>query len=112
MGDEKRALSIEDELFLKTMDEEVFQDESNSWVAPLPFRSPRPPLHNQQQAVTRLSSLLRTLERKPKMKEQFVAFVQRVFDNNHTEPAPPLTKGKECWYLPTFGVYHPRKPDH
>ena len=94
------------------MDEQVFQDESSSWVAPLPFRYPRPPLpNNREQAVTRLSSLRRTLERKPKMKEQFVAFMQKVFDNNYAEPAPPLMKGNECWYLPTFGVYHPRKPD-
>lgn len=110
--DDKRALSIEDEHFLKIMDEQVFQDESSSWVAPLPFRYPRPPLpNNREQAVTRLCSLWRTLQRKPKMKEQFIAFMQKVFDNNHAEPAPPLMKAKECWYLPTFGVYHPRKPD-
>lgn len=25
--------------------------------------------------------------------------------------APPLYDGEECWYLPSFVVYHPRKPD-
>lgn len=61
--------------------------------------------------MTRFSSLQRTLERKPKMKDQFIALMRKIFDNNHTEPAPPLPKGKECWYLPMFGVYHPKKPD-
>ncbi|KAK7889072.1 hypothetical protein WMY93_024632 [Mugilogobius chulae] len=75
-------------------------------------KSPRPPLpNNRDQAMTRLSSLQRTLERKPKMKEQFVAFMQKVFDNNHAELAPPLPEESECWYLPSFGVYHPRKPE-
>lgn len=37
--------------------------------------------------------------------------MQHVLDNNHAELAPPLIQGTECWYLPTFEVYHPRKPD-
>lgn len=111
-NDSKPALSIEDEVFLKTMEREVFQDDSNSWVAPLPFKSPRPVLpNNRDQALSRLSSLRRTLERKPDMKEQFVNFMQKLFNNGHAELAAPLTKGKECWYLPLFGVYHPKKPD-
>ncbi|KAL3968170.1 collagen beta-1,O-galactosyltransferase [Sarotherodon galilaeus] len=78
----------------------------------LDLGAPRPPLpNNREQAMTRLFSLLRKLERKPRMKDQFIAFMHKIFDNNHAEPALPLPKGKECWYLPMFGVYHPRKPD-
>lgn len=36
--------------------------------------------------------------------------MQRIFENNHAEIAPPLTDGEEAWYLPIFGVYHPKKP--
>lgn len=43
-SDNKCAMSFEDELFLKTMEKEVQQDEKNNWVAPLPFKSPRPRL--------------------------------------------------------------------
>ncbi len=111
-NDNKSALSIEDEVFLKIMEKDAFQDNSNSWVAPLPFRSPRPVLsNNREQALSRLSSLRRTLERKPDMKEQFATFMQKLFDSDHAELAAPLPKGKECWYLPLFGVYHPKKPD-
>ncbi len=39
--DDKPGLSMEDRAFLEIMDSDVFQDSANSWVAPLPFRSPR-----------------------------------------------------------------------
>lgn len=44
------------------------------------------------------------------MKQHFFDFMQKVLDNQQAEPAPPLQPGQECWYLPTFGVYHPQKP--
>ncbi|KAK3545643.1 hypothetical protein QTP70_008781 [Hemibagrus guttatus] len=109
--DNKVGLSIEDRRFLDIMDREMFMDESNSWVAPLPFRTPRQRLpNNRDQALTRLSSLLRTLKKKPEMKSHFVTFMQNIFDRDHAEVAPPLREGQECWYLPIFGVYHPQKP--
>ncbi|CAM4658376.1 unnamed protein product [Leuciscus chuanchicus] len=109
--DNKVGLSIEDRRFLDIMDKEMFMDESNSWVAPLPFRTPRQRLpNNREQVFTRLTSLLRTLEKKPEMKSHFVTFMQNIFDRDHAEVAPPLREGQECWYLPTFGVYHPQKP--
>ncbi|KAI3374200.1 hypothetical protein L3Q82_006054 [Scortum barcoo] len=99
-------------MFLEFMNREMAMDDTNSWVTPLPFRSPRRWLpNNREQALSRLTSLLRTLERKPKMKADFVAFMQNIFDRNQAELAPPLKEGDECWYLPIFGVYHPQKPD-
>lgn len=44
------------------------------------------------------------------MKEHFFDFMQKVIDNHQAEPAPQIQPGQECWYLPTFGVYHPQKP--
>ena len=44
------------------------------------------------------------------MKEQFVAFIEKLFLNGHAEEAPLLPESGECWYLPVFGVYHPQKP--
>lgn len=110
--DVKVAPSIEDRLFMQIMDEEMFMDDTNSWVAPLPFRSPRARLPcNKDQALCRLNSLCRTLDKRPQMKEHFVAFMQKIFDHHHAELAPPLDEKEERWYLPTFGVYHPHMPD-
>ncbi|VDI56133.1 Hypothetical predicted protein [Mytilus galloprovincialis] len=82
------------------MDNEFVRDSEGSWVAPLPFRVPRQPLpSNRQQALHRANMLDASLNRNP------------ILDNNHAELAPPLHEHEECWYLPLFGVYHPKKPD-
>lgn len=109
--DEKIAPSIEDRCFLQIMDREVCKDEENSWVAPLPFKQPRQYLpNNRSQAVERFNSLRRSFRKKPEMEKDFIAFMERLFQNDHAEIAPPLDSKEQCWYLPSFGVYHPRKP--
>ncbi|KAI2661156.1 hypothetical protein H4Q32_030204 [Labeo rohita] len=111
-NDNKPAMSFEDETFLEIMQAEFHQDEQKNWVAPLPFRSPRPLLpNNREQALSRLNSLRRTLSRNPEMKKQFSAFMEKLFQNHHAERAPPIYEDEECWYLPIFGVYHPQKRD-
>lgn len=94
-------------IFLKKL-EEFFKDDTNSWVAPLPFRTPRHTLLDDQfYAYQWLRSLRRTLDRKSEMKTQFM---QRMLDKQQAELAPPHSKDKENWYLPMLGVYHPQKP--
>jgi hypothetical protein len=110
--DEKLGMSIEDKYFLKIMDDEFHKDPSGNWIAPLPFRTPRQSLpNNKTQAMKRAQILDRSLQRNPAKKRHFQSFMQKVFDSGHAELAPPLTDDEECWYLPIFGVYHPRKPD-
>ncbi|XP_069610796.1 uncharacterized protein [Ranitomeya imitator] len=110
--DNKIAPSVEDEEFVNIMDSGFVKDKTSHWVAPLPFKLTRAKLpSNREQALSRLNSLQRTLSNKPQMKEHFVTFMGRIFGNNHAESAPPLQAYEECWYLPFFGVYHPRKPN-
>lgn len=45
------------------------------------------------------------------MREHYIKFMQKMLDSGQVELAPSLDKGKEHWYLPTFGVYHPKKPN-
>lgn len=109
--DHKLAPSVEDRLFLATMENEFSQDSANSWVAPLPFRQPRVSLPNNRRYVMgRLKSLHRTLDKNPQMRSHFMEFMQKLLDNHHAELAPPIQDNKERWYLPFFGVYHPQKP--
>ncbi|KAM9302159.1 protein-glucosylgalactosylhydroxylysine glucosidase [Gastrophryne carolinensis] len=110
--DDKQAMFIDDQAFLHIMDKEAFQDENNNWVAPLPFPISRCYLpSNREQAMKRLNTLRKTLQRKLEVKKDFTEFIKRILDNNQAEVAPPLDTGKEHWYLPMFGVYHPHKPD-
>nr|XP_054592946.1 uncharacterized protein LOC129159777 [Nothobranchius furzeri] len=85
-NDNKPAHSIQDTLFLKIMDNAMHRDVDNSWVAPLPFKEPRQQLpNNRQQAATRFSSLKRTLNRKPEMREHYAAFMEKILSNGHAE---------------------------
>lgn len=45
------------------------------------------------------------------MRENFLEFMGKMLENKHAELAPLLKENEESWSLPTFGVYHPRKPD-
>lgn len=105
------AASLEDELFLQIMIQGFCKDNSNSWVTPLPFRTPRQCLpNNRQHALNRLMSLSLTLKKNTEMRSHFIDFMQKIFENEHADIAPPVDSDKECWYLPSFGVYHPQKP--
>ncbi len=110
--DNKPAPSVEDTAFLKIMDTNVYRNDANGCVAPLLFREPRQPLpNNKEQVANRFKCLQCTLKRKPEMQQQYMAFMENIFTNRHAEVAPPLREGDECWYIPTFGVYHPQKPN-
>ncbi|CAN2387365.1 RNA-mediated, partial [Pristimantis euphronides] len=79
-------------------------------VAPLPFKPQRPCLpNNKEQALKRLAALKHNYQKRPEMKEHFFAFMEKIFKNGHAEIAPPLKEREERWYLPIFGVYHPKK---
>ncbi|XP_076874397.1 uncharacterized protein LOC143524681 [Brachyhypopomus gauderio] len=109
--DEKPGHSIEDLTFLRIMKEGFYKNEGNSWVAPLPFKLQRRRLpNNREQAFNRFRSLQRSFLKRPDMKEHFFGFMQKLLENSHAERAPPLQTQEECWYLPLFGVYHPKKP--
>lgn len=96
------------------MEHGMTKDENGSWEAPLPLRhgvKELPTSHGN--AMKRLKSTRQTLDRKPTMKAQYFAFMQKIFNHDHAElvPAESLNSSKLCWYLPHFGIYHPKKPD-
>lgn len=81
--DDKQALSIEDQTFLQIMDREAYQDDNHSWVAPLPFCTPRRVLpSNREQAMKHLHSLSKTLQRKPEVKRDFTEFIKGILDTD------------------------------
>ena len=130
----------EDKRFLKIMETGTGKNQQGNWEMPLPFRSPTASMpNNRPLTVIHLNGLLRTLNRKPKMKEDYFQFMGKVFERGHAVPVPQykllipsdhpnrkellkLTESereqvegvrgeRRTCYLPHFGVYHPRKPD-
>lgn len=109
--DNQAAMSIEHRLFLEVMEKSIEKDKSNSWVAPLPFRPQRQHLPNNREQVYKcFTSLRHNLQRKPEMRKHFFSFMEKILKNGHAETAPNRKVLEECWYLPIFEVYHPKKP--
>ena len=112
--DNKPGISTEDRRFLKIMEDGMKKNEKGCWEAPLPFRHDVKDLPSSRvNAMKRLTSTRRTLDKNPIMKEQYFTFMQKIFGNDHAEivPQEDLRPDKLCWYLPHFGVYHPKKKD-
>ncbi|XP_052680227.1 uncharacterized protein LOC128160994 [Crassostrea angulata] len=79
-------------------------------IALLPFKSKRPVLpDNYEQALQRAKKLRTNLRMNPDKEKQFCAFMEKIFEKGHAEPAAPLKAYEERWYLPIFGVFHPKK---
>ena len=88
------------------------KNENRSWEAPLLFRQDVKDLPSSRvNAMKRPKSTRRTLDKNPVMKEQYFTVTQKIFDHNHAEIVPQenLRPEKLCWYLPHFGLYHPKK---
>lgn len=110
--DEKPGMSVDDREFLQIMHESLQKDNTGNWVAPLPFRQQRLKLpNNRSLALRRANALDVNLQKNPIKKEHFLAFMDGILKNGHAEVAPPISEQEECWFLPIFGIYHPKKPD-
>lgn len=107
--DEKIRFSIEDREFLKLMNTSLERDDSGYWVAPLPFKQNRLRLpDNKTQALQRVRAFDKNLRHNSRTYEHIKEFMIKSFNRGHAEKAPMLEEGIERWYLPMFGVYHPK----
>ncbi|XP_062593639.1 uncharacterized protein LOC134255146, partial [Saccostrea cucullata] len=106
------GMSIEDREFLEIMEKKCHKDETGHWSAPLPFKSNRDRLpNNKEQALKRTYSLLTSFKRDHVKMNLAIKFMENVFSHGFAEEAPEVQEGEECWYLPIFPVFHPKKPN-
>lgn len=110
--DDQSGLSVNDRKFLRVMDSECYRDKNGSWTAPLLFKTDRKRLpNNHEQVMKRTLSFLASCKKNPLKMEHSISFMEKVFSKGHTEITPVLKNEQECWYLPIFGVYNPKKPN-
>ncbi|XP_062587040.1 uncharacterized protein LOC134248654 [Saccostrea cucullata] len=110
-NDDKPGPSQEDIVFLDIMESEFHRNQVGEWTAPLPFKPGRPRLpNNYTQAVKRAKNLDSNLRKNPTKMDHALTFMEGIFSKGHAEIAPPLHCKDECWYLPIFAIYHPKKP--
>lgn len=108
--DDQPGLLVEDREFLQIMDKHCYRDEDGHWTAPLPFRKNRSSLpNNRNQAVRRMRSLISSFKKKKHQTRSCYHIHGVSSKKGHAEKAPTL-EGEGLWYLPTFVVYHLRKP--
>lgn len=113
--DNESSMSVEDRRFMQIMERGIRKNEKGNWEMPLPLRSSKVSLpNNREQALSRIRSLLHTFRKKPQMEEDYFLFMAKLFERGHAVPVPPNEQPKDeeggkVWYLPHFGVYHPRK---
>lgn len=102
--DDIPGMSIENKHFLNIMNDEYYKGQDGHWVTP---RLP----NNRFNAMNRARNLTLGLRKDPVKKEHFLTFMDELLESKHAEIAPALAPNEECWYLPLFGVYHPKKKD-
>lgn len=89
------------------MERNFRKNSDGNWQAHFLFKSHRPRLpNNRSRALDIAKSFNVSSQRDPVKQKHFIDFVQKLFDHEHVEVAPPVHKEEDVWYLPVFGVYH------
>ena len=78
----------------------------------LPWRPGSPQLQdNRTQALSRLTSLKKRLEKGHNFKDKYVSAVEFYIANGHAELVDSSALDSRIWYLPHHSVLNPRKPN-
>ena len=104
-------VSQEDLRFLKLMEDDVKVIDGH-YQLPLPLRDKTFNFpNNKSQAHQRAEWLKRKLQTNKRMHGDYCKFMSNIFEKGYAVKAPMNAPKGQTWYLPNFGVYHPRKPD-
>ena len=107
--------SVQDRRFNHILSTALRKDDRGNWEAPLPFKTDSVNLpNNKEHCLRRLLSLKRKLVKNEKTKKDYIEFMKKNLDRGHASQIPHgelRTAPGEVWYLPHFGIYHPKKPD-
>ena len=89
-------------------------DDDGRYIIPLPVMANVTTIpNNKELALKRLKQLGRRIEKNPKFRNDYIAFMHQMIEN-YAERVP-LSLGRESTnvpinYIPHSGVYHPKKP--
>lgn len=107
----EKTISQDDIQFLQVLKRNIRDNECGHLEMPLPFKA-RPNLpDNKKLALVRLKHLKGKMERNPKFKKDYVAFMEGVFKDGDAEKADKQPETGQVWYIPHQGIYHPKKPE-
>ena len=117
--DNEISLSQVDRHFLDIMDRSTRKSQQGNWEMPLPFRSSDVKMpNNRSQTANRFKNLRKSFRRKPKLEKDYLEFMGKIIERGHATQVSyeelkadqETNRPGQVWYLPHFGVYHPKKP--
>ena len=104
------AASVEDKKFLKTLDEGLTHVDGTSYM-PLPFRTIPTGVSGLATSKRRFRQVESKLTTDPDHSERYHEFMNDIINRGDAELVPEAElDNQNCWYLPHFRVYHPKKP--
>ena len=112
------SLSVEDKRFLEICSDSFRVDEDNHIELALPLRKENLQMPNSRQyALCRLRTLKRKFLNDPTTWNKYKEFINDMILEGHAELVPDneISRKNEgnnrVWYIPHFGIYHPKKPE-
>ena len=113
VGPDAREYSQEDKKFLRITRENM-RIVNGHYELPLPFKNPNVQMpNNREQAVKRAQWQKKKMLRDEKYREDYVTFMNELVSKGYASKVPEDREAPESgkqWYIPTHGVYNPRKP--
>lgn len=102
------AMSLEDRKFMNITSRGIHKANNGYYEVLSPLRDENVNLPcNRELAETRLKQLSRRFASNPRYKEDYVAFLEKMLEDEHAAKAP--NQCETAWYIPHHGVYHPKK---
>ena len=97
-------------MFLEILENHTTQEPDGTYTMPLPFRKEPELSNNRQQAEKRLEQLGHKLRKDVDYRQSYCNFIDKLIENEHAEEVTcPESDASNIWYIPHFGVKHPRK---
>ncbi|CAC5378088.1 unnamed protein product [Mytilus coruscus] len=112
--DDKKENSIEDNYFLKQVNESIKIEDGQYHVA-VPFRNKEVKFpNNDSQGLNRLKGLRIKITKSQKFKNDYVSFMNNLFSKGYAVKVPINELNQDygrVWYIPHHGIYHHKKPN-
>ncbi|XP_067948721.1 uncharacterized protein [Watersipora subatra] len=106
---ESGKVSQNDLQFVKILENGTTQTPDGNYVLPLPFKYMPTLPNNKVQAQKRLDQLIRKLKADESYKAEYFKFMQALITAGHAEEVTNTSPTDKCWYIPHFGIRHPKK---
>ena len=109
-SDNNKMMSIDDINFLKKMKDDTYKDQEGYITMPLPLKQ-KPGCNRSKDMALKRFKLLQKKLQDPVYSKHYHEFMKDIIAQGDAEMVFDETDDSDnVWYIPHFGVYHPKKP--